>query len=228
MDSTDCHTRHINRILRPPLKNTPIRRRPVLRWGFFTALNIHIMAYGHITHIPGAGGNFMMRLLHQAHTAHHLIPELAYPPRVLTGPLRRNWIIDFEWQWESNLYWHTHTDQPAWLRITVTTEQEWQWALANALWKNSPLDAFNSQASDPSLPSDHQIPLSSLWQWPRLAQELSRIQTAPVNPHQHELWQQWKLTWCPHTHSKRWQRLCDTKWGHLRPAYIQSNPNATR
>jgi len=168
--------------------------------------------------MPGAGGNFMARLLQQAHEPQHQIPGTRYPDHVIQrGRLHRDW-VQFEEQWEGDLYRNSHTREPAWLRITVSDLAEWQWARANALWKNSEPGGFHT-ASDPGLPAEHTISLMTLWQWQSLEPALERLQSQPVNPHQRSLWQQWSRTWCPHSDTERWQRLCDQRWRHLTPVF---------
>jgi hypothetical protein len=169
-----------------------------------------------IAHMPGAAGNFMTRLLEQSHTPQHPITEAAYgDDHPWRGPLHGDW-TRFEDQWQSERYRNHHARDHAWLRITVASAEEWQWAQANALWKNSDLEGYHT-ASDPDLPAEHHLPLRHLWSWPELEQALHGLQQAPVNTHQHRLWRQWRDTWCPHTHTARWQRLCDRRWRHLRP-----------
>ena len=169
-----------------------------------------------IAHMPGAAGNFMTRVLTQAHTPAVAIREAGYHDlRARRGPLHRDW-PQFENRWRSELYGNSHRTDHAWLRITVTTPREWQWAQANALWKNSELRGYHT-ASDPDLPADHHVSLETLWHWPSLARTLTSLQHLPVNPHQHLLWRQWRDTWCPNPHSARWQRLCDQRWGGLTP-----------
>lgn len=169
-----------------------------------------------IAHMPGAAGNFMTRILTQAHRPDQARPEMGYPEhKARRGPMHQDW-LKFEDQWESELYRNDHSREPAWLRITVISAEEWQWARANALWKNSDLTGYHT-ASDPDLPAEHHIRLETLWTWPSLAEALEPLQHLPVNTHQHLLWRQWRDTWCPHTHNARWQRLCDQRWRHLTP-----------
>jgi hypothetical protein len=177
-----------------------------------------------IAHMPGAGGNFLTRVFAQSHSP-ALIDSAQYPAEYHTGqrhPIRSNW-LKFERQWNCQnygyIYGHLVLPQHSpWLRVTVTTRTEWDWACANALWKNSAVES-PYLTSDPDLPAEHHIPLRTLWTWDALAPALARIQTEPVNTHQRTLHDQWCGTHCPHPDSKRWQRICEHRWGHLRPEY---------
>ena len=177
-----------------------------------------------IAHMPGAGGNFMVRVLEQGHHS-ELIPEAQYPEQ-LHGrrPTEHDWVA-MERPWTlSPHYEHHHTDPHPWLRITVTTRQEWDWATANALWKNSEPETATDpyyQGSSPLLPAEHRIALASLWHWRTLAPELERLQRHPTNTHQQILHQQWRLTWCPHTDHARYRALCDRLFRDCRPAHIR-------
>ena len=174
--------------------------------------------------MPGAGGNFMTRVLEQSLCQHPIVGAQYRrehqaenrTPRVL------NWTLG-EREWdnrpEPRHYHHNHRDRSPWLRITVTDQAEWEWACANALWKNSTLQG-RWLASDPGLPAEHRVSLRCLWSWQELSTQLAGIQSNPVNQHQHSLWQQWNKTWCPYAHDTRWRSICDKRWGHLRPTYI--------
>lgn len=184
-----------------------------------------------IAHMPGAGGNFLTRVFAQSHSATPIVPA-QYPAEYATGrryphPTRWNW-LSFERQWDKERqhhgYRHGHPVDPQhspWLRVTVTTRAEWDWACVNALWKSS-VQARHFLASDPDLPAEHYIPLRALWTWAALAPVLAHIQTRPVNAHQHTLWQQWQGTWCPSPEQlpALHQRSVDIN-EHLRPQYCQ-------
>jgi len=183
-----------------------------------------------IAHMPGAGGNFLTRVFAQSHSATLIVPA-QYPAEYATGrryPARSDW-LKFEQQWNQYCkccqnYRHghpVHTRGSPWLRVTVTTRAEWDWACANALWKNSTVEG-QYLASDPDLPAEHHIPLRTLWTWDALAPALARIQTEPVNTHQHTLWQQWHGTWCPTPEQlPALHRRSATMNEHLRPRYCQ-------
>jgi hypothetical protein len=177
-----------------------------------------------IAHMPGAGGNFMVRVLEQGHQTEP-IPEAQYPEWLRRRrPTEHDWVAwEQSWRWSEH-YEHLHEQVAhAWLRITVATPREWRWAQANALWKNTDLRGMpNSQtASDPGRPADHHIALETLWHWRTLAPQLERLQRHPTNPHQQSLHQQWRLTWCPHTDQARYQALCDRLFQAQRPPYIR-------
>jgi len=169
-----------------------------------------------IAHMPGAGGNFLCRVLAQGHQPQRFMHEAGYGVAEQSGKVKLWHWRAFEHAWSSPPYKHGHRCGNMWLRITVTTPEEWCWAWANALWKDSYLYDHNL-ASDPDLAAQHHIRLSDMWDWHTLAPELARIQTEPVNTHQRSLWQQWRGTHCPHPYSRSWQQICEHRWGHLRP-----------
>lgn len=171
-----------------------------------------------IAHVPGSGGHFLCQVLTQLE---HREPVHHYP-RIL-NPARDNPWIASEQQWRRRhgvRYRCRHDLGAVWLRITVTQEQEWQWCSSNALWKDSTIDQEQARAGDPSLPSDLQISLRSLWQWSTFEPELARIQSRAATQAQHLLWRQWSQTWSPHTQDPRWQGIWQGRWGHHRPSYL--------
>jgi hypothetical protein len=178
------------------------------------------MALKMIAHMPGAGGNFLTRVLEQSLDEHPIVGAQYHQegrtPRMLSWPF---WEMEWVNRPDPRHYHHNHDTEPCWLRITVTDQAEWDWACANALWKNSDLQG-QSLASDPRLPAKHLVSLRCLWSWDELSKQLAGIQSRPINQHQHSLWQQWNRTWCPYAHDSRWKYTCDQRWGHLRPAYI--------
>jgi len=172
----------------------------------------------YIAHMPGAGGNFLTRILAQAHSAVPLAPAL-YPVGWCQHrmPHKHDW-TQFErvWNNHSTRYQHGHSVAPAWLRVTVTTASEWRWSCANALWKNSTITAEYASASAPDRPAEHHLPLGALWSWDSLCERLKDLQTTPVSELQRAIWQGWRASWCPHTENPTYQRICDRRWGHLR------------
>ena len=183
----------------------------------------------YIAHMPGAGGNLLTRVFSQSHSA-TLIESAQYPAGLATGqrhPIKTSW-REFEQRWRpqgrAHGYTHGHAVRPPhspWLRVTVTTREEWDWACANALWKNSTL-APRYLASDPDLPAAHHVPLRDLWAWDTLAAALAHAQTNPVNTHQRSLWRQWQSTWCPTPGQlPALHRKSAAMNEHLRPTYCQ-------
>ena len=187
-------------------------------------LNTHTMEPKIIAHMPGAGGNFLCRVLEQGRQSGRFMHEAAYDhdPRTRARHTQslEEW-VDFELTWRSPRYSQGHYRTPAWLRITVETPKEWDWSCANALWKNSHLGENSCLASDPALSAQHHIRLRDLWTWPTLASELERIQGSAANTNQRIMWQQWCSTHCPDPYSPTWQRISESRWGHLRPEWCR-------
>jgi hypothetical protein len=173
--------------------------------------------------MPGAAGNFLTRLCEQADQP-NLIRAALYPPEFgatqrQPDPVSQSWLRQ-EQEWNRRPYprfYHGHSDSgrawysgwvwglkppahfrpdPVWLRVTVTIEPEWSWAVLNALWKDSIITDKMVQASSPALPAQYHIPLRATWHWPTLASALESCHIA-INPHQHTLWQSWRATWFP-------------------------------
>ena len=176
--------------------------------------------------MPGAGGNFMVRVLEQGHHE-ELITQAQYPEQLhgdRRRPTQHNWLHTERPWMQTDHYEHNHMDNRPWLRITVTTAQEWHWSCANALWKNSQPDAATGpqfQASTPDLPATHHITLESLWHWHTLEPQLESLQGHAANPHQRLLHEQWRLTWCPHTDQAQYQATCHRLFDPHRPAHIR-------
>ena len=173
--------------------------------------------------MPGAGGNFMVRVLSQGdHDT--LIEQAQYPEHLHSRrPTEHDW-VESERPWiETDHYEHNHWEERPWLRITVSTQQEWLWSCANALWKNSGpgRDPDFFAASTPGLPAEQHITLESLWHWHTLAPELERLQRHATNTHQRLLHEQWRLTWCPHTDHAQYQATISRLFDPMRPAHIR-------
>ena len=180
-----------------------------------------------IVHMPGAGGNFLTRLFAQGHSATP-IESAQYPEEFARGrrhPINNLW-IDFEfeqrWRCRDHGYIHGHAvpaGHSPWLQVTVTTRAEWDWACANALWKNSGVER---RYLAPRLGAEHHVPLSDLWTWDTMAATVARTQTDPVNTHQRSLWQQWQGTWCPTPEQlPALHRRSATMHEHLRPRHCR-------
>ena len=181
-----------------------------------------------IAHMPGAAGNFLTRLCEQSEQG-TLLTAALYPPEYWSTqrrphPSRHNWrAMEDRWQQRPHprRYAHGHEAlRRVWLRVTVTSHEEWGWALSNALWKDSFVTAKFVAASDPGAPAQHHLPLRSTWHWPSLERALAALGLAP-GAHHRTLWHSWLRTWCPeHLHGDpRWLRLMRSH-DHARPTWL--------
>ena len=182
-----------------------------------------------IAHMPGAAGNFLSRICEQS-DRDCLFERALYPPEYWADhrrphPTRLNWqAMERRWHQrpEPRRYDHGHpAPDSVWLRVTVTDPAEWDWAVANALWKTSSIRDQFIPASDPSAPALHHIALRSTWSWPSLASALDRIGVA-TNPHCETLWQSWHHTWCPTRvrEQSKWRRIIRS-YDPVRPDWIR-------
>lgn len=181
-----------------------------------------------IAAMPGAGAVFLSKLMEQSHLDVFL--EDAYTPTDRADrrtPINNNWITkEITWVARPNARYNCqHILTKSWLRITVLTHEEWEWACSNALWKNSKIEKENL-ASNPALPADNYISLQALWSWHSLEKILPQLQSTPVNKHQQRLWELWRETWSPHTHNNKWKKIFQNKFNQFKP--MLDNETITR
>ena len=180
-----------------------------------------------IAHMPGAGGTALLRLL--SPDPGLLAP---YPPPHPTQGYRHSWLPFENPVARGTQQGHPrdrvdaqHTREPAWLRITVTSREEWWWCCGNALWKGSHIHA-GQLASDPALQSRIQLPLRIMWDWqllwPLLRPLLGLLKHPELEERRHQDWRDWRGTWCPHIADPEWMSQCD-QWRPLLPEYLSDD-----
>jgi hypothetical protein len=166
--------------------------------------------------MPGAGGNFIMRILL---ANPNIGKDITYKQLEYNDCPKDDFCLSNWGEWEHQLtkevedrLFHDHEFKYCWLRLIATSDIEFEWSGVQALWKNNN-PSHEYWASKIELPAKHMIPIKDLWSWeslcthiPILIKDFTDSECNTLLDKQKELWRQWKQTWCPEQMYEQYQQ----------------------